>query len=94
VVHVDGIFDGLQRQATETAGRHAGYVALCHRLTLESDAGNTPSGQEIEGPAAVACMRSVCHIRFGGARSIVLFCHKNSPNILKLKKSLMATSTA
>jgi hypothetical protein len=67
VVHVDGRFDRLLRQATETAGRHAGYVAQCHRLTIESDAGNTPSGQEIEG-TAVVCIRSVLHIRFEEAK--------------------------
>lgn len=67
MVHIDGIFDRFLRQATETAGRHPGYVAQCHKLTTESDAGNTPSGQEIEG-AVVVGMRSVRHVRFERAK--------------------------
>lgn len=67
MVHVDGIFDWFLRQATETAGRHAGYAAQCHKFTTESDAGKTPSGQETEG-VAVVCMRSARHIRFEGAK--------------------------
>lgn len=67
MVHVDGIFDWFLRQATETAGRHVGYVAQCHKLTTESDAGNTLSGQDIEG-VAVVCMRSVRYIRFEGVK--------------------------
>jgi len=63
MVHVDGIFDGLLCKATEAAGRHAGYVALCHRLTLQSVAGNTPWGQEIEGTTDMS-IRGVRDFRF------------------------------
>lgn len=42
MVHVDGKFDGLLCEATEAAGRHDGYAALCHRLSTESDTVNTP----------------------------------------------------
>jgi hypothetical protein len=63
------MFDWFLRQATEKAGRHAGYVAQCHKFTTESDAGNTPSGQEIEG-IVVVCMLSVRHTRFEGAKQL------------------------
>jgi hypothetical protein len=91
VVHVDGIFDWFLRQTTETAGRHAGYAAQYHKLTTESDAGNTPSGQEIEG-VAVVCMRSARHLQFEGAKQRGVLLSQIFTKHIKVKEVLMATT--
>jgi hypothetical protein len=54
MVHVYGKFDGILCEATEAAGRHDVYAALCHRLSTHSDTGNTPRGQESEGATMVS----------------------------------------
>jgi hypothetical protein len=67
MVHVDGKFDGLLYEATEAAGRHVGYEALCRRLSIESDTGNTLWGQETEGTTVIS-IREVHEFGFEGQK--------------------------